>query len=215
MRHRIHVKKLSKTPAHRKAMLRNMLVSFFRYEQIKTTRAKGKLLQRYAERMITRARKDTVATRRLVAKWVQDKAILAKLFTTIAPIFSTRNGGYTRIIKIGQRFGDASEMVYISLVEFSEEKDKEEVLSSKKETKETKEKKKSEKLESPKKSEKLESSKKEAKAVDNETKSDEVKKVVSESNSSDSSDSAENSTENSTENTENSTEKKEEVDSST
>lgn len=209
MRHRIHVKKLSKTPAHRKAMLRNMLVSFFRYEQIKTTRAKGKLLQRYAERMITRARKDTVATRRLVAKWVQDKAILAKLFTTIAPIFSTRNGGYTRIIKIGQRFGDASEMVYISLVEFSEEKDKEEVLSSKKETKETKEKKKSEKGKREKeKTEKLESPKKAEKAVNNETKSDEVGKVVSESGSAE-------STDGSAESTENSTEKKEEVDSST
>ncbi len=206
MRHRIHIKKLSKTPAHRKAMLRNMLVSFFRYEQIKTTRAKSKLLQRYAERMITRARKDTVATRRLVAKWVQDKAILAKLFTVIAPIFSERNGGYTRIVKIGQRFGDASEMVYISLVEFSEAKDQEEVLSSEKETKE---KKKSEKGKREKeKTEKLESPKKAEKAVNNETKSDEVGKVVSESGSAE-------STDGSAESTENSTEKKEEVDSST
>ncbi len=116
MNHRIQLKKLSKTPAHRKAMIRNMLVALFRYERIKTTLAKSKVLQRIAERMITRARVDSVANRRLVAKWVQDKEVHAKLFTSIAPLFVDRKGGYTRIVKLGQRYGDASEMVYISLV---------------------------------------------------------------------------------------------------
>lgn len=120
MKHRVRVKKLSKTPAHRKAMMRNMLVAFFRHEQIKTTLAKSKVLQRFAERLISRARTDSVANRRIVAKWVQDKAVAAKLFTKISPLFKERKGGYTRIVKIGQRSGDATEMVWFSLVEFTE-----------------------------------------------------------------------------------------------
>ena len=117
MRHRVSINKLSKTPAHRKAMIRNMLISFYRYEQIKTTHAKSKVLQRRAERLITRAKEDTVHNRRMVRKWVQDKDMLNKLFTDIGPRYKTREGGYTRIVKIGPRYGDASEMVYISLVE--------------------------------------------------------------------------------------------------
>lgn len=117
MRHRVEVKKLSKTPAHRKAMIRNMLTSLYRYERIKTTLAKSKVLQRIAERLITRAGQDTVHNRRMVAKWVQDKEILNKLFTEIAPKYIQRLGGYSRIVKIGPRYGDAAEMVYIALVE--------------------------------------------------------------------------------------------------
>lgn len=117
MRHRVTVKKLSKTPAHRKAMLRNMLVALYKHEQIKTTHAKSKFLQRTAEKLITRAKNDTVHNRRIAAKWVQDKDILKKLFEEIGPRFKQRPGGYTRITKIGQRYGDASEMVYIGLVE--------------------------------------------------------------------------------------------------
>ena len=123
MNHRVKLKKLSKTPAHRKAMIRNMLIALFRYERIKTTLAKSKVLQRIAERLITRTRVDSVANRRLVAKWVQDKEIHAKLFTSIAPLFVDRKGGYTRIVKLGQRYGDASEMVYISLVSFTKKDD--------------------------------------------------------------------------------------------
>lgn len=98
-------------------MIRNMLISLYRYEQIKTTHAKSKVLQRRAERLITRAKQDTVHNRRMVRKWVQDKDMLNKLFTDIGPRYKTREGGYTRIVKIGPRYGDASEMVYISLVE--------------------------------------------------------------------------------------------------
>lgn len=117
MRHRVSVKKLSKTPAHRKAMLRNMLIALYRHEKIKTTHAKSKVLQSKAERLITRAKQDTVHNRRMVRKWVQDKDILNKLFTDIGPRYKEREGGYTRIVKIGPRYGDASEMVYILLVE--------------------------------------------------------------------------------------------------
>ena len=117
MRHRVSIKKLSKTPAHRKAMIRNMLVALYNHEKIKTTHAKSKVLQRYAEKLITRAKQDTVHNRRLTAKWIQDKAILNKLFTEIAPKYQKRAGGYTRIVKIGPRYGDAAEMVYILLVE--------------------------------------------------------------------------------------------------
>lgn len=117
MRHRVSLKKLSKTPAHRKAMIRNMLIALYRHEKIKTTFAKSKVLKRYAEKLITRAKVDSVHNRRMVAKWIQDKEVLNKLFTEIAPKFAQRPGGYTRIVKLGPRYGDATEMVYILLVE--------------------------------------------------------------------------------------------------
>ncbi len=116
MKHRVSLKKLSKTPAHRKAMMRNMLVALFREERIKTTFAKARVLRRFAERLITRARKDGVHNRRMARKWVQDKAILNKLFTELGPRYVQRPGGYTRIVKLGPRYGDASEMAYIALV---------------------------------------------------------------------------------------------------
>ncbi len=116
MNHRVSLKKLNKTPAHRKAMIRNMLVALFRNRRIKTTLAKAKVLRSFAERLITRARKDGVHNRRIACKWVQDKEILNKLFIEIGPQYMQRTGGYTRIVKIGPRYGDASEMAYIALV---------------------------------------------------------------------------------------------------
>lgn len=100
-------------------MIRNMLTALFRYERIKTTLAKAKALRRFAEKLITRAKVDGVHNRREAAKWVQDKAALNKLFTDIGPRFAKRPGGYTSIVKVGPRFGDASEMAYIRLVDQS------------------------------------------------------------------------------------------------
>jgi large subunit ribosomal protein L17 len=97
-----------------------MTTALFRYERIRTTKPKAKEIRRVAERLITRARSDSVQNRRLVARTIQDKAVLAKLFTDIAPRFAQRPGGYTRILKLGQRYGDASEMVYLELVERKE-----------------------------------------------------------------------------------------------
>jgi large subunit ribosomal protein L17 len=97
-----------------------MATALFRYERIKTTKPKAREIRRVAERLITRARNDSVHNRRIVAKTIQDKAVLAKLFTDIAPRFTERPGGYTRILKLGQRYGDASEMVFLELVERKE-----------------------------------------------------------------------------------------------
>jgi large subunit ribosomal protein L17 len=94
-----------------------MTVALFRYERIRTTLAKAREAKKLAERLITRARVDSVHNRRIAARTVEDKAILGKLFTDIGPRFAQRPGGYTRILKLGKRFGDASEMVLLELVE--------------------------------------------------------------------------------------------------
>ncbi len=117
MRHKVALKKLNKTPAHRKAMIRNMLIALFREKRIKTTLAKAKVLRRFAEKCITRAKKDTVHNRRVIAKWVQDKMVLNSLFTELSPMYKERKGGYTRIVKIGPRRGDGAETAYIMLIE--------------------------------------------------------------------------------------------------
>ena len=117
MKHKIGFNALSRTSSHRKAMKRNMVTSLFRYERIETTKAKALEVRRMAEKMITRAKIDSVANRRLIARDITDEAIAAKLFTEIAPLFVERKGGYTRILKTGNRLGDAAEMVILELVE--------------------------------------------------------------------------------------------------
>lgn len=117
MKHKIGFNALSRTSSHRKAMKRNMVTSLFRYERIETTKAKALEVRRMAEKMITRAKTDTVANRRIIARDITDKAVAAKLFTEIAPMFADRNGGYTRILKTGNRLGDNAEMVILELVE--------------------------------------------------------------------------------------------------
>ena len=117
MKHRIGFNALSRTSSHRKALKRNMVTSLFRYERIETTKAKALEVRRMAEKMITRAKVDSVANRRLIARDITDEAIAAKLFTEIAPLFVERKGGYTRILKTGNRLGDAAEMVILELVE--------------------------------------------------------------------------------------------------
>jgi large subunit ribosomal protein L17 len=116
MKHRVGFNRLGRKPAHRKALHRNMVTSLFKHERIRTTKAKAREIRRTAEKMITRAKVDSVHNRRMVARDIKDNAILAKLFTDIGPRFRTRPGGYTRMLKIGQRAGDASDMVLLELV---------------------------------------------------------------------------------------------------
>ena len=120
MKHKIKFNRLGRKAAHRKALHKNMVTSLFRYERIRTTIAKAKEIRRSAEKLITKARNDTVHNRRIVARMVRDTGILTKLFTDIAPRFSDRPGGYTRIIKLGERSSDAAEMVFLEFVERKE-----------------------------------------------------------------------------------------------
>jgi large subunit ribosomal protein L17 len=117
MNHRSGINQLGRNSSHRKALHRSMTVALFKYERITTTLAKAKEAKRLAERLITRARVDSVHNRRIVARTIEDKAVLGKLFKDIAPRFAERPGGYTRILKLGRRFGDASEMALLELVE--------------------------------------------------------------------------------------------------
>ena len=116
MRHRKKGRKLSRTASHRRATLRNMATSLFRYERIETTTARAKELRPYAERLITLARRGDLHSRRLAGRKIQDRQVLGKLFDDIAPRYSERPGGYTRILKLGNRKGDAAEMSLIELV---------------------------------------------------------------------------------------------------
>ncbi|WP_320130016.1 50S ribosomal protein L17 [uncultured Sphaerochaeta sp.] len=124
MKHRIGFNALSRNSAQRTALKRNMVTSLFRYERIETTKAKALEVRRMAEKMITRAKVDNVHNRRTIGKDITDEAILAKLFTEIAPLFVERKGGYTRILKTGNRLGDAAEMVILELVEKTVKADK-------------------------------------------------------------------------------------------
>jgi large subunit ribosomal protein L17 len=117
MKHKIGFNKLNRTPAHRKALIRNMMTVLFKHERIVTTRAKAVEVRRFAEKEITRAKEDSVHNRRMVARKITDEAILAKLFTDIAPRFKERAGGYTRILRVGERKHDAADMVVLELVD--------------------------------------------------------------------------------------------------
>lgn len=118
MNHRNGFNPLSRTTGHRRAMTRNMVTSLFRYERITTTEAKAKEVRKAAEKLITRAKVDSVHNRRTVAKFISDEKILNKLFTEIGPRMKERNGGYTRILKLGFRQGDAADTVIFELVDY-------------------------------------------------------------------------------------------------
>jgi large subunit ribosomal protein L17 len=117
MRHRYSGRKLSRTGAHRRAMFRNMTTSLVEHELIKTTLPKAKELRRFAEPLITLAKQDSVANRRLAFSRLQDKAAVGKLFSELAPRYESRPGGYIRILKCGFRSGDAAPMAYVELVD--------------------------------------------------------------------------------------------------
>jgi len=118
MKHRRGFNPLERMAAHRKALHRNMVTSLFRYERIRTTKAKALAVRRSAEKLITRAKVDSVHNRRIVSSRLYDEGIVAKLFTDIASRMKERPGGYTRIIKLGERPGDAAEVVILELVDY-------------------------------------------------------------------------------------------------
>ena len=118
MNHKNGFNPLSRTTAHRRAMSRNMVTSLFRYERITTTKSKALEVRKSAERLITRAKEDTVHNRREAAIFIQDEKILNKLFTEIGPRMKERNGGYTRVLKLGYRQGDAADVVILELVDY-------------------------------------------------------------------------------------------------
>jgi large subunit ribosomal protein L17 len=125
MRHRKDHRKLSRTASHRRAVLRNLVTSLFDAERIETTVAKAKEARRLAERMITFGKRGDLAARRHVARFVMRTDVAHKLFETIAPWYAERNGGYTRIVRIGRRLGDAGETAYLELVKTTDQKEAE------------------------------------------------------------------------------------------
>ncbi len=118
MRHRKDGRKLGRTASHRKAMLANMAANLFLHKQIRTTHPKALETRRFAETLITKAKKGDIHARRMVLKVIPHKDIVKILFDEIAPQYADRNGGYTRIIKLGQRKNDAAHVSILSLVDF-------------------------------------------------------------------------------------------------
>ncbi len=118
MRHRVAHRKLGRITPHRIALLRNLTVALFDKERIRTTLPKAKEVRSFAEKLITLARSDEnrLHARRLVARDIQDAAVIKKLFDTLGSRFATRPGGYTRILRLGPRAGDGAEMAYLELV---------------------------------------------------------------------------------------------------
>jgi large subunit ribosomal protein L17 len=112
----VSYRKLGLNTGHRKAMLRNLVTSLFREERIKTTEPRAKEVRSIAEKLVTRAKQGDLAARRQVLAYLYEEAVVRKLFDTIAPKYAERSGGYTRIIKAGQRRGDAAEMVILELI---------------------------------------------------------------------------------------------------
>jgi large subunit ribosomal protein L17 len=123
MRHRKSGRQLNRNSSHRKAMFSNMANSLFDHEIIKTTLPKAKELRRVAEPLITMAKNDSVANRRLAFSRLRDKAMVGKLFSELGPRYKERAGGYTRILKCGFRSGDTAPMAYIELVDRATEAD--------------------------------------------------------------------------------------------
>ena len=119
MNHKVGFNPLSRTTAHRRAMTRNMVTSLLRFERITTTKAKALEVRRAAEKLITRSKVDSVHNRREAAKFIQDEKVLNKLFTEIGPRMKDRNGGYTRVLKLGFRQGDAADVVILELVDYN------------------------------------------------------------------------------------------------
>jgi len=122
MRHRISGRKLNRTSSHRKALFRNMSVALLKHEQIKTTLPKAKELRSIVDRLITLGKRDTLhARRQALSRLNNDRVIVAKLFTVLAKRYVERNGGYTRVLKAGYRYGDNAPMAIIELVGRDEE----------------------------------------------------------------------------------------------
>ncbi|MBC8207654.1 MAG: 50S ribosomal protein L17 [Desulfobulbaceae bacterium] len=130
MRHRKSGRRLGRTSAHKKAMLRNMVTSLFEHERIVTTTPKAKELRRVADKMITLAKRGDLHAKRQALSYIQSKDVVAKLFGQIQEQYADRQGGYTRIIQTGPRNGDAAPMAIIELVEYQEQIDVEETTEN-------------------------------------------------------------------------------------
>ena len=120
MRHNKKFNHLGRTASHRSAMLANMAVSLIMHKRITTTVAKAKALKKYVEPLITRSKEDTTNNRRVVFSYLQDKFAIKELFSVVSEKVGDRPGGYTRIIKLGSRQGDAADICFIELVDFDE-----------------------------------------------------------------------------------------------
>lgn len=118
MRHKKSFTKLNRTASHRKAMLANMATEVLIHKRIKTTKQKARETRPMVERLITIAKKGTLSARRHVLQTIRNKNVVKELFDEIVPVFSSRNGGYTRIIKLGRRQGDGAEVAFLELVDF-------------------------------------------------------------------------------------------------
>jgi large subunit ribosomal protein L17 len=142
MRHNVKGRKLGRTSSHRKATMQALATSLLKHKRIKTTLAKAKELRGFAEKLITKARKGDLHSQRQVMEFLKDKEVVKELFSDIVSKIGDRPGGYTRVIKLGQRFGDAAQMAIIELVDYNEivtakeEKQKEERVAKAKEKKE-------------------------------------------------------------------------------
>ena len=121
MRHRKAGKKLGRNSSHRKDMIRNMVTSLLEHERIVTTTPKAKEARRVADKMITLAKRGDLHARRQALSFIQDKAVVAKLFSDLKDSYMDRNGGYTRIIRTGNRSGDAAPMAILELVNYQEQ----------------------------------------------------------------------------------------------
>ena len=121
MKHRIKGKKLNRTSSHRKALLKNMSQALIKHEQIITTLVKAKTLKPYFDKLITIGKKGNLSARRQAISKVGDLKLVEKLFSTLAQRYKTRNGGYSRVLKAGFRYGDSAPMAVIELVERDEE----------------------------------------------------------------------------------------------
>ncbi len=117
MRHRVSGRKLRRTTSHRLALLRNLVRALFLHERIETTLAKAKEMRRYAERMITLGKSGDIASRRRAREFLQDRRIVSKLFDSLSNRYKTRQGGYTRIIRLRRREGDGALLSLIELVD--------------------------------------------------------------------------------------------------
>jgi len=121
MRHNKKFNHLGRTASHRSAMLANMAISLIMHKRITTTVAKAKALKKYVEPLITKAKEDSTNSRRVVFSYLQNKEAIKELFSTVAEKVGDRPGGYTRIIKLGARQGDAAQICFIELVDFDPE----------------------------------------------------------------------------------------------
>ena len=124
MKHRIGFNALSRKSSQRKALMRSMVTSLLRYERIETTKAKALEVRKMAEKLITRGKTDSVHNRRVAARYIYDETVVNKLFKELGPLFAERHGGDTRILKTGNRLGDAAEMVILELVEKTKKEEK-------------------------------------------------------------------------------------------